>query len=282
MSVISFINMKGGVGKTTLSVNVAYALAYFYEKKVLLIDIDPQFNTTQYLIPPKDYIAYISDEKKLTIYDVFHGASLMMPTTVSRGQKEVRPAPTLANTTVSIFNGNNGKLDLIPSTLDLMMLEYSDRGTENMLAGFLNSTKKAYDYIILDCPPTTSIFTASAYIASDAFLVPVVPDYLSSVGLSLIDSVIANYKNRFQKNVAMLGVVFNAVNKTYRLDNDIMQKIRESGRPVFDSYLRRSTKIARAVEKHQPLFLFEETKDDHGPDVIELARELIRKMEAAQ
>lgn len=71
MQVISFMNMKGGVGKTTVTVNVAYALAHIHKKKVLVIDGDPQFNATQYLMKENDYIAYIADRKKATLRDIF-------------------------------------------------------------------------------------------------------------------------------------------------------------------------------------------------------------------
>lgn len=275
--VISFINMKGGVGKTTLAVNIAYALAYFFRKKVLLVDVDPQFNTTQYLVTPKNYMKYIEDDSNLTVFDIFRTGPLTMPTTVGQGRKEVRPAPTLKNTTIPIYN-DGGKLDLIPSALDLMTLESSARGTENLLARFLHSTKSAYDNIILDCPPTTSIFTVSAYIASDAFVTPVKPDYLSSVGLSLIDSAIAHYEDRFSKSINLLGVVFNAVNRSYTLDRDVMRQVRESGRPVFGTYLRRSTNIAKAVRAHQPIFIYPQSKEVHGPDIRKLTEELLEKL----
>lgn len=275
--VISFINMKGGVGKTTLSVNVAYALAYFFDKKVLIVDVDPQFNTTQYLVTPQDYIKYIEDDTRLTVFDIFRTGPLTMPTTVGQGRKEVRPAATLKNTTIPIYH-DRGKLDLIPSALELMMLESSTRGTENRLAGFLHSTKNAYDNIILDCPPTTSIFTISAYIASDAFVTPVKPDYLSSVGLALIDSAIVQYQQDFSKSVTLLGVIFNAVNRSYTLDRDIMRQVKDSGRPVFRNYLRRSTNIAKAVRAHQPIFLYSQSKEEHGPDIRKIAEELLEKL----
>jgi len=274
--VISFINMKGGVGKTTLAVNLAYAMAYFHEKRVLIVDVDPQFNATQYLVDPKSYLKYIEDDSKLTVFDIFRGGPLTMPTTVGQGRKEVRPAPTLKNTTIQIYD-HGGKLDLIPSALDLMTLESSERGTENLLAGFLKSIGKAYDSIILDCPPTTSFFTISAYIASDAFITPVKPDYLSSVGLSLIDSATAHYEQRFAKKVKLLGAIFNAVNITYTLDREIMRQVRESGRPVFRNYLRRSTNIAKAVRSHEPIFLYSLTRREHGPDIRKLTEELIKR-----
>lgn len=275
--IVSFINMKGGVGKTTLAVNVAYALSYFHHKKVLIVDVDPQFNTTQYLVTPKDYVDYLKDEKNLTIFDIFRGGHLKMPTTVGRGIREIRPAPKLSNTTISIYK-NGGKLDLIPSALELMTIESSERGTENLLSSFLKSIEDAYDHIILDCPPTTSLFTISAYIASDAFITPVKPDYLSSVGLSLIDSATSHYQIRFSKSVKLLGVIFNAVNKSYRLDREVMRQVKNSGRPVFDNYIRRSTTIARAVRQHEPIFLFSESRREHGPDVRRLTEEIMTKL----
>ena len=87
LSVISFLNMKGGVGKTTLAVNVAYGLAFFKDKDVLLVDVDPQFNATQYLVSGPTYVSYTDDENNLTITDVFRSTQLTFPTTTGSGKK---------------------------------------------------------------------------------------------------------------------------------------------------------------------------------------------------
>ena len=138
--VISFINMKGGVGKTTLSVNVAYALAYHHEKKVLLVDGDPQFNALTYLMNDTDYLRHIQDLKKRTIFDIFMPKKPGAVNTVKGASSSRSTKFSLAACTCQIYNDtrNNGQLDLIPSTLNLIEIETSKRGTENRLHHFLN------------------------------------------------------------------------------------------------------------------------------------------------
>jgi len=284
MSAISFLNMKGGVGKTTLAVNVAYGLAFFNDKDILLVDVDPQFNATQYLIQGARYVKYIENEDNLTITDIFRSNQLTFPTMTGSGKKIARPEPSLNNSTLRVASWSDapGKLDLIPSNLDLMMVESSERGTEYRLARFLEKIKDAYDYIILDCPPTISIFTCSAFLASDAIVTPVKPDHLSSIGLPLLDSVIVKYENDYDKAIIKLGVIFNMVNKRHNLDRRVMQNIRVSGRPYFNSYLRNSTTIARAVQARLPIFAYDDSKSKHGPDIKNICNELIQKMEDSE
>ncbi|MBW1728198.1 MAG: ParA family protein [Deltaproteobacteria bacterium] len=281
---ISFLNMKGGVGKTTLAVNVAYGLSYFNDKDVLLVDVDPQFNATQYLVAGQHYLDYIEDEENLTITDIFRSNPLTFPTTTGAGKKEARPKPTLENSTIKInsWRDGPGKLDLIPSNLGLMTVETSDRGAENRLARFLDQIKEAYDFIIIDCPPTISIYTCSAFLASDFIVTPVKPDYLSSIGLPLLDSVITKYERDYNKKIIKLGVIFNMVNTRHILDRRVMQEIRVSGRPYFTNYLRNSTTIARAVRARQPIYRYKDSKRKHGPDINNICNEMIQKMENAQ
>jgi len=274
--------MKGGVGKTTLAVNVAYGLSFYNDKDVLLVDVDPQFNATQYLVQGAKYVKYIEDEDNLTITDIFRSNPLTFPTTTGTGKKIARPKPTLKNTTMNVVSYTNGpgKLDIIPSNLDLMTVETSERGAEYRLARFLDTIKEAYDNIIIDCPPTTSIYTCSAFLASDAIVTPVKPDHLSSIGLPLLDNVIAKYENDYAKKVTKLGVIFNMVHKGHRLDRRVMQEIRLSGRPYFTNYLRSSTTIARSVQARLPIFRYDDSKREHGPDLRNICNELLQKMES--
>lgn len=238
--------MKGGVGKTTLAVNLGLGLARFHDKKVLLVDVDPQFNATQYLMGVVKYIGYIKIQSNCTVKDIFIKRAI---TSIGLGnqQKHEEPEiePTKENCTVRIFS-NNGTayLDLVPSTLDLMEADTLDRGIENKLKIFLDKIKDSYDIILIDCPPTISLFTISAYIASDAYLTPLKPDLLSSIGTSLIARAMKRLTDRYGKTIDYLGCVFIMTRKT-NLMRDVMRSLRRSSElKCFDSILSDSTSIA--------------------------------------
>ena len=138
MQIISFINMKGGVGKTTLAVNVAYGLAFLHPKRVLLVDGDPQFNATQYLLEDDVYLQHTEDSKKGTLADIFVPRQPGAVNTLKGQAKEINRAKmSLSQCTCVIFDGGpgKGKLDLLPSSLKLMYAEDSRRGTETKLLG---------------------------------------------------------------------------------------------------------------------------------------------------
>ncbi len=148
MQVISFMNMKGGVGKTTLAVNVAYGLAYFHRKNVLIVDGDPQFNATQYLLQDKAYLAHMEDANKGTLKDIFVPRRPGPVNTVRGSSRAINKTKmSLASCSVSIYNPGpgRGKLDLIPSTLQLIDIETSKRGTERKLKVFLREKALGYD-----------------------------------------------------------------------------------------------------------------------------------------
>jgi len=278
IKVISVINMKGGVGKTTLTANLAYALAQFHDKKVLIVDMDPQFNATQYFIPQKDYVKYINNPDKRTVLDIFQDRPETAPSTVRDRNLRTSQTPiNLENGIINIYD-NEGKLDLIPSTLRLMKIQESERGEEFKLQRFLDKIKGAYDFIFIDCPPTMSIFTLSAYLASDAYLIPVKPDYLSSIGLPLLERGIKDYEERFAKRIKQIGIIFTMVDIRTTLMKDTMNTLKSStNRVVFDNYLRHSTKIARAVKQNKVLFNYSESKP-YGKEIINIADEFLDKV----
>jgi len=278
--VICVLNMKGGVAKTTLAVNMAYASAYYKHKRMLLVDVDPQFNATQYLMKQKDYISYIEDGSKLTVLDIYRPRTERAPSVVlSNGQKKKAPKLNLSNIIVTIFQ-NKGKLDLIPSTLQLMELEISTRGTERRLKNFIDQVKDAYDLILIDCPPTLSIFTLSAYLASDAVLVPIKPDWLSTIGLPLLEKVMEQYEEDHGHKISQLGIIFTMVDKRTTLMKDRMEEIRKT-RKTFKNYLRQSIRVAEAIGSNEPLFLYKRSKL-YGEEIKNITDELWSVLEKTE
>jgi len=183
--VISFVNMKGGVGKTTLTINIADTLARIFEKKILLVDMDPQFNATQSLMTKyKDLDSY---EKLRTHRQTIN--SILQPLPEGMGVcSETEDAQT-QSLILNLYNGSSGKLDFIPGDLEITTFESSRRGSERRLKDFLNEQKSDYDYILIDTPATYSIFSQSALLASDFFIVPIAPDTYSALGYSLLNRI---------------------------------------------------------------------------------------------
>jgi chromosome partitioning protein len=253
------MNMKGGVGKTTLAVNVAYALAAIHKKNVLIVDGDPQFNATQYLLEDDAYLTHLQDAKKGTIKDIFiprKQGAINTVTGSARGVDKTQMALGLC--TCSIFNGGpgRGKLDLIPSTLALMEIETSPRQTEKRLKSYLDSKAAGYDYVIIDCPPTISIFTQAAILASSKYLVPVKPDPLSVVGLPLLERWLEQFTYDAGVTIESVGLVYTLVRGPLPTAmSDVMKELRRSRKTeVFTNQLSVSTDVAKSVVAHKPIF----------------------------
>lgn len=256
--VVSFINMKGGVGKTTLAVNVAYGLGYYHDKSVLLVDGDPQFNASTYLMTDQQYLEHIQDPKKRTLRDIYVPRRSARLDTVDGLAKHTRPKKIPLASCLHHVLADDGKLDLIPSTLGLMEIETSKRGTENRLHNFIAEKAGAYDYVIIDCPPTISIFTQAAILASQKYLVPVKPDPLSTIGLPLLERWLEEFTSDAGVSIASLGIVFCLVRgplpkRMKRVMADLRQTRPEE---VFDDHLSEATAVAESVEEHQPIFLY--------------------------
>ena len=253
---IAFLNMKGGVGKTTIAVNIAYFLAMKKNKNVLLIDLDPQYNATQYLVDIEKHPEYVSGEQP-TIFDIIttkgFGYKSILNGTEKKQNKERIQLNDVART---IWHSNKSKLDLIPGTLHLINLEMAPRGTEHRLQNFIKTINEAYDFILVDCPPTFSIFLLSGILACDYYLVPVKPDPLSILGVPLLETVINYYSENYGKIIDPLGVIFNMVRDT-RMMAEVSEALRTTSvgkRYIFENHTRYSTCYAEASHRHIPLF----------------------------
>lgn len=288
MQVISFMNMKGGVGKTTLAVNIAYTLAALHDKQVLLIDVDPQFNATQYLVADKAYLAHISDPAKATIKDIFVPKTEPMRTTVTSAKATPRKKLSLAECTISIYDGNaphgyerrgNGRLDIIPSTLDLVEVQNSKRQTEAKLKAFIREKATGYDYVLIDCPPTISIFTEAAILASDKYIVPIKPDALSVLGLPLLERYIEDFTADVGMKLEQVGIIFTLVRRpTPNAMSAIMEDIRGQRKgDVFKAASTVSTNVSESVEHHKPVIYFKKATDKLKGQFFDITNEFIRR-----
>jgi chromosome partitioning protein len=245
MRTISLVNMKGGVAKTTLAVNLADALNRREDGRVLLVDLDPQFNATQCLFSGPDYV----EKRKKgghTVLNVFDDSgsseiSLVTGMTINASVKleDVKPWP--------VRDG----FDIIPGDLELYRLEMSGgHGREMRLRRYLEKTKASekYDYIIIDTPPTPSHWMISGLLASDHYLVPVKPEPLSRVGIDLLRGVINRCAENHGHSIECLGVVLTIADRRTKVFSETIDfldnnKVWKDKRIAWD--LPQRTVIAR-------------------------------------
>ncbi len=215
--IISIVNNKGGTGKTTTTVNIGKALSLL-NKKVLLIDLDPQANLS--------YSFGISTEGCIL-------GEVLLETNVL--QQDIYTI---------------GDVDIVPSTNELIDYEYEfiKRGYPfTLFKETLATIKDKYDFILVDCPPSVSYLTVNALIGSDAVLIPMQMDVLSLQGLNQILNSIEKIKLQYNPNLFVLGVLAVLVDERRQLTNEILQIVNNDyGINVFNNYIRQNVKAAEA------------------------------------
>jgi chromosome partitioning protein len=208
---ICVINLKGGVGKSTITALLSRYAFLNKRKNVLAIDLDPQANLSQGLMH-RDYASFLS-QKRGSIVDVFSG---YVPPNNSGG-----PQPITADAVSElILDGGDYKLELIPSKFNFSdALTDAIRPDPKILARFLSHNFKEKDIIFIDCSPTESVFTMAAYHASDYILIPVKPEFFATIGFPLLAESLTNFQRKNSSNkIEVAGVVIN--NAFYHGGND--------------------------------------------------------------
>ena len=253
--ILALINMKGGVGKSTLSVNLAYKYAAntVWSKNVLLVDLDPQFNASQYALGFETYKTKIVAKDTPTVWNVFEQRTR---TPGGGAPKEVDPAEALVN--IRKFPAGN-RLDVLTSRLELAWALKQPAGKERALAKFLAKVQKDYDLIVIDCAPTESVLTTAAYLASDYILVPVKPEYLSTIGLPLLAKSLEEFHaDNEDHNVEIAGVVFNHTTAYEPEEATSKREVRAEaathGWHVFDEEISYSRSYPKGAREGRPIF----------------------------
>ncbi len=249
--VISIANQKGGVGKTTTSINLAASLAAI-EHPTLIIDVDPQSNTTSGLgIEPKT----VSN----SIYEVMIGG--------------VQAEDAIRETELPY-------LDLIPSHINLVgaEIEMVDRNQrERILSNAISTIREKYDFIIIDCPPSLGLLTINALTASNAVLIPVQCEYFALEGLGQLLNTIKIVRQHLNRDLEIEGVLLTMYDTRTRLSNQVADEVKRYFEDkVFKSVISRNVRLAEAPSFGKPALLYDATSVG-AKNYLSLAREIIRR-----
>jgi len=250
---VSLINMKGGVGKSTLTVNLAWHFAVYRDwlKRVLVVDLDPQFNASQYLVGVMRYQEHLTDSKP-TMWEIFEQHTRTPTGKVGK----LDPQDAIRN--VRRIRGG-GKIDLIPSRLELALSLKNPGHKVDLLQKALRKVESDYDLILIDCAPTESILTTAAYLASDYILVPVKPEYLSTIGLPLLVNSMEDFLQQYDdSSLEFAGIVFNGCSgyapEEVRSKTEVKNMARANGWNVFTSEISYSKSYPKGAREGQPIF----------------------------
>jgi chromosome partitioning protein len=248
------INMKGGVGKTTLASQIAWYATYYLDKKVLLIDLDPQANASQSVMSPQKYVSYL-DSGGLTVADIFEQFTPTGPATGS--PKKLDPLKAIYH---RVDYQDGSRLHIVPSRLELCWTLRNPTTKETLLPRFVAKIEQDYDLIIIDCSPTDSILTDAAYHCSRYVLVPIRAEFLASIGFPLMDRSIKAFRMRHEdKVIEVCGLVFNDFvrgdrKKENRLARkDVQEKADQYGWYVFQNDIPHSDSYFKAARDGMPI-----------------------------
>ncbi|MDW5267802.1 MULTISPECIES: AAA family ATPase [Acidobacteriaceae] len=267
--VVAVMNAKGGVGKSTVTINLGWYCYSRFQKKVLLVDLDPQFNLSQYALGSDEYEKLVR-AKKPTISTIFaNGSSKVGKEAVN----QIRASRA------------GGKLDLIPSDLDLAWVTRDGYFKDVMLDNYLKHTigKDNYDLILIDCPPTDSMLTDAAYSASDFLLIPVRPEFLPAIGLPLIDRSLHRFReHKPDSNVQVAGIVLNGVVESKpeykRSKADILKASKVFNWPMFQTELSASESYPKGSRLGLPIFLTNHARWEKVTNFSSFAKEFAERI----
>ena len=254
--IIAIVNQKGGVGKTTTAINLAASLALAGEK-ILLIDIDPQGNSTSGLGISRDALTK-------TLYQVL--------------SEECTAGDAIMGTTVE-------NLYILPSGIDLLGAEVElagREGRERILLEAIRAIKNDYRYIFIDCPPSLGILTVNALVAAESVLVPVQCEYYALEGLGLLTKTLRLVRGSFNPGIDIEGILLTMFDTRNSLAHQVVSEIKKHfGDKVYQTVIPRNVALSEAPSHGKPIILYD-VRSRGAQSYLSLAKEILHESGVGQ
>ena len=244
---IAFINLKGGVAKTTSTVVTAQILANVHRKKVLVIDLDPQTNAT---------VMLIGEDRWQALNDAHHTIAQLFQDAIKPEATAFDLAATLQRNVGAIHDVRN--VDLLPSSLDLINLQdelatmpagrFRNRTPIDVLYNAIRDEIGQYDFVLIDCPPSLGLVTLNGLRFTDGYVIPTIPDVLSTYGIDQIVSRVADFAQETHGSIEPLGILATKYQTAQTVHVSQLRRLRAGSLPVFQTEIPQGNDMSAAPE----------------------------------